>query len=200
MFRKIVRGKFARAVSYLLMAFMMIPSFLMPAVSAHAADAAPVQSEVKQVAFLPMDSKMENTPTGLGQKIFRELQIMLAKSDVKVVEIDKKSPLLSRLKMQLGEKEAAEIQAFYDTAVDINAKSEDRVNAAANLVKPLGFDSIVLGTIDSYKYEVINIGAKKAMIHIVAYQVVVDENGKAKSRKLDITGKSKSYPGGQDNE
>jgi hypothetical protein len=145
MFRKIVRGKFACAVSYLLMAFMMIPSFLMPAVSAHAADA-PVTIDVKQVAFLPMDSKMENTPTGLGQKIFRELQIMLAKSDVKVVEVDRKSPLLSRLKMQLGEKEASEIQAFYDKAVDITANSEDRVNAAANLVKPLGFDSIVLGT------------------------------------------------------
>ena len=188
--RQFVRGRFARALSMLLMVSMMVPSLWIPMASpAHA-----VGKSVKQIAFLPLPvtetlAADHDIPQDIGERIFQELRVLMAaQDDVEVSELLPNSTIMGRARTQLGGTVAKELDENYQRAADMTQTLEERMKAAGALVKPLNLDAVIFGQVD--KYEHVKVTPKKSMIRVTAYKVIINDDEKIVAENITVIGKA----------
>ena len=188
--KRYVRGQFGRFLSMVLMALLLVPGMLLPWASAATA----ATNGRKDIVVLPLLVTAKHPPFDVAERVVTQLLVDIShKQGVQVDELLSNSPMLTRAKAQLEEKDRDQLMDRYNEAIDPNTETQTRVAAVGFLVRALGVDACVFGTLDQYEY-VDDPDPHQSLIHISATKVTLDKDGTPLPAPMVIIGKSRVLP------
>ena len=191
--KKLIRGSLARSLSMLLMILFMLPSLMLPlATRGHAAVGGHLN-----ILFMPLNHAATEAPQNLSTRILQELQIALAQREgVQVTELLKNSPIMKRALVAAGDENKQDLLDKYNDAANPKLSPDARKNAAGALVRTLGVDAVVYGTIENYEFTT-KPDKNRTYIKVTAHKVTVLEDETAVETPLTAIGTSWTRPDGK---
>jgi hypothetical protein len=191
--KKYIRGTFGRLLSMTLMVLFLLPSLIAPlATRGNAAVGGRIN-----ILFMPLELANPDAPPNLSTRILQEMQIALAQREgVQVTELLQNSPIMRRALEAVGENNKQALLDKYRDAADPKMTLDSRKNAAGELVRVLGVDAIVYGTINNYEFTT-KPDKNRTYIKVTASKVTLAEDGTAVLTPLEAVGSSWVRPDGK---
>jgi len=191
--KKFIRGTFGRLLSMTLMVLFLLPSLIIPlAISGEAAVGGRIN-----ILFMPLEMAIPDAPQKLSARILQEMQIALAQREgVQVTELQINSPIMKRALESVGENNKQTLLDKFRDAADPKLAPDARKNAAGELVRVLGVDAIVYGTINNYEFTT-GPDKNQTYIKVTAAKVTLADDGTAEVKPMEAIGSSWVRPDGK---
>jgi len=175
------------------MVLFLLPCLIIPlAIRGEAAIGSPIN-----ILCMPLEIAIPDAPPKLHARILLELQIALAQREgAQVTELQISSPIMKRALEAVGENNKQPLLDKFRDASDPKLASDSRKNAAGELVRVLGVDAIVYGTINNYEFTT-KPDKNRTYIKVTAAKVTLAKDGTAVLQPLEAIGSSWIRPDGK---